>query len=332
MERRIQILNDDSVPGLSASYLDDDRGIGLGDLADLVLAGWNRSNVGALVSFARAISTTHPEFLEMVQGRRFRGLFAKSWASAFPELPASRALVARLEREKAVYEKDLADGEAESSELQLLLIREVIADNVAGFATTLGARDSELTIYRFVCPELPVWELLDWDYMTLAGFAFAMGAWQITRLLLGFFELVPDGDSLTCVLASGDEELIREIWVHTPDEVRAQCVGSWLKTAAALQLEVPFRWLLSLASEANLDEAVELMVEDRLVGALCEVEATGFDLARMRPARALHAGTGRCRWWPCQLHRFRRCLRQHCSPGTFVCCGVGRSSAMSRRH
>jgi hypothetical protein len=45
--------------------------------------------------------------------------------------------------------------------------------------------------------------------------------------------------------------------------------------------------MLGLASEANLDEAVELMVEDRLVGAPCEVEAMGFDLTRTRPARAL---------------------------------------------
>jgi hypothetical protein len=30
-----------------------------------------------------------------------------------------------------------------------------------------------------------------------------------------------------------------------------------------------------------------MMVENRLVGALCEVEATGFDLTRTRPARAL---------------------------------------------
>jgi hypothetical protein len=88
-------------------------------------------------------------------------------------------------------------------------------------------------------------------------------------------------------LASGDEELIREIWVHTPDEVRTQRIGAWLRAAAEFQLEVPFRWLLGMASDANLDLAVEQMVEYRLVGALCEVEATGFDLRRMRPARAL---------------------------------------------
>jgi hypothetical protein len=57
--------------------------------------------------------------------------------------------------------------------------------------------------------------------------------------------------------------------------------------AAALQLEVPFHWLLGLANDANLDEAVELMVEERLDGALCEVAATGFDLTRTCPARAL---------------------------------------------
>jgi hypothetical protein len=114
-----------------------------------------------------------------------------------------------------------------------------------------------------------------------------MGARAITRLLLGFFEVVPAGSSLTCALASGHEELMREIWVHSPDEVRARCIGTWLKSAAALQLEVPFHWLLGMADEAGLDRAVEMMVEDRLVGALCEVESTGFDFTRTRSARAL---------------------------------------------
>jgi hypothetical protein len=121
----------------------------------------------------------------------------------------------------------------------------------------------------------------------LMNFVFAMGARAITRLLLGFFEVVPTGNSLRCALASRDEELIREIWVHTPEEVRERAVGPCIQIAAVLQLVVVFRWLLGLASETNLDEAVELMVENRLVGALCEVEATGFDLKRTRRARAL---------------------------------------------
>jgi hypothetical protein len=272
---------------LAISYIEDDRGVTLGDLADLILAGWNRSNVGPLISFALSISVTIPGFLEMLQGSRFRGLLAKRWASAFPELPASRALGDRLEREKAVYEDALAARKAEPAEIQLLLITEVIADNAAGFAAMLGVRNPRLNISRIVCPELPMWEVLDWDVMTLADLVFAMGARKITRLLLGFFEVVLTVASLICALASGDEELIRELWVHTPDEVRMRRVGGWLKTAAALQLEAPFRWLLGMANVANLDRAVELMVDDRLVGAVCEVEAAGFDLTRTRPARAL---------------------------------------------
>jgi hypothetical protein len=124
MERRIQILNDDSAASLALLYLEDDRGVSWVDLADLVVAGWNRSNVGSLISFARAISMAHPGFLEMVDGKRFRGLFAKSWASAFPELPVSRALVCRLGREKTVCEEGLAAEVVESAELQLRLIRE----------------------------------------------------------------------------------------------------------------------------------------------------------------------------------------------------------------
>jgi hypothetical protein len=114
-------------------------------------------------------------------------LVAKSWASAFPELTTSRALVARLEKEKIVYEEALAAGSAEAAELQLVLVKEVIVDNVAGFAAALGARDPKLNISRVVCPELPVWELLDWDKMPLPDLAVAMGARAITRLLLGLF-------------------------------------------------------------------------------------------------------------------------------------------------
>jgi hypothetical protein len=127
--------------------------------------------------------------------------------------------------------------------------------------------------------------------MTLTDFVFAMGAREITRLLLGFFEVIPTGDSLHCALASGDEELIREIWVHTPEEVRSRRLGAWLRAAAALQLEVPFRWLLCLASDLSLERGVELLVEDRLVWALCEVEAARFDLTRPRSARALSRWT-----------------------------------------
>jgi hypothetical protein len=214
-------------------------------------------------------------------------LFAKSWAAAFPELPGSRAIVARLEREKVVYEDALRSGRAESARLQVLLIAAVMSDNAAAFAATLGARSPRLYILQFLCPDLSVWEVLNSDRVTLVNFVFAMGARAITRLLLGFFEVVPSADSLPCALASRDEELIREIWVHTPDEVRTRFVGSSIAAAAAFQLEVPFHWLLGLAGDADLDEAVEVMVENRLVGALCEVEATGFDLTRTRPARAL---------------------------------------------
>jgi hypothetical protein len=45
--------------------------------------------------------------------------------------------------------------------------------------------------------------------------------------------------------------------------------------------------MFGLANDAKLDEAVELMVKTWVVGALCELEATGFDLTRTPPARAL---------------------------------------------
>jgi hypothetical protein len=119
LERRIQRLDDDSAAGLSISYLEDGRGVGLADVADLVVADWNCSNVGALISFARAISAAHPEFLEMVRGKLFRGAFAKSWAAALPELPVSCALVARVEREKTMYDEAVVAGQVESAEAQL---------------------------------------------------------------------------------------------------------------------------------------------------------------------------------------------------------------------
>jgi hypothetical protein len=72
-----------------------------------------------------------------------------------------------------------------------------------------------------------------------ANFVFAMRAGEIARLLLGFFEILPNGDSLYCALASGDGELVREIWVHTPEEIRTRRVGARLNSAAALQVAVP---------------------------------------------------------------------------------------------
>jgi hypothetical protein len=53
MERRIQILDEDSAVSLTISYLEDGGGITMSALADLVLAGWNRSNAGPLISRAR---------------------------------------------------------------------------------------------------------------------------------------------------------------------------------------------------------------------------------------------------------------------------------------
>jgi hypothetical protein len=61
VDARIQILND-SATSLAISYLADRQDVGLAVLADLVAAVWNHSDAGALIWFARAISTAHLEF------------------------------------------------------------------------------------------------------------------------------------------------------------------------------------------------------------------------------------------------------------------------------
>jgi hypothetical protein len=134
----------------------------------------------------------------MVHGRRFRSLFAKSWAAAFPELPASRALVARLEGEKASYEEALAAGMVESAELQRVLMAEVIADNAAGFAAPFGVRNPTLGIFLIVCRELPVWEVLDCRTMALADFVLATGARKniASTLLVGHVGALGGWDNL----------------------------------------------------------------------------------------------------------------------------------------
>jgi hypothetical protein len=106
----------------------------------------------------------------------------------------------------------------------------------------------------------------------------------IIQLLLGFFEVIPSEDSPVCAWLLTDAEVVREIWVH---EVRRRWTGWWLNVAGALQLRIPFRWLSGLASDPNLNVAVELVIEKRFTGALCGVDATGFGLTRTRPARAL---------------------------------------------
>jgi hypothetical protein len=51
-------------------------------------------------------------------------VFAESCGSSFPDLPASRAILARPEREKERNERALTAGVVDPAELQLLLIME----------------------------------------------------------------------------------------------------------------------------------------------------------------------------------------------------------------
>jgi hypothetical protein len=129
--------------------------------------------------------------------------------------------------------------------------------------------------------------MLQWDRLSLFEFVLASGARAITRLLLGFFELVPGMNSVAAALASGDEELVREVWVRTSEEVGEGSIGWWLTFAARFQLEVPFRWLLGQANESQLDTAVEYLAACRFANAICAIERFGFDFGRRRPARAL---------------------------------------------
>jgi hypothetical protein len=105
--------------------------------------------------------------------------------------------------------------------------------------------------------------------------------------MLAFFEVTPASGTFCCALASGDEELVREVWVHSAPTVRSQRMGMWLAAAGLLRFDVAFRWLLGQATETQVDEAVETIADRCCAEAICTVEAAGFDLGRMRPARAL---------------------------------------------
>jgi hypothetical protein len=142
--RGVQILDGDFTASLAVSYLDG-RGIPIADLARIVLADWNRSNVGPLISFARIISIARPEFRTTVRVRHFRGLFAR----------AVGVTHSRLEREKTAYRDAL------TAEGQLRLIAAVMTDAAAEFAAVLGVREPSFNINRVVCPQMPVWGLLD---------------------------------------------------------------------------------------------------------------------------------------------------------------------------
>jgi hypothetical protein len=114
-----------------------------------------------------------------------------------------------------------------------------------------------------------------------------MGARDITRLLLDFSRsFLPRVRFTACWRRATRNSSTKSGFILL---LKCEREGSdrGLDAATALHLEIPFHWLLGMANGANLDRAVELIVEDRLVGALCEVEATGFDLTRTRPARAL---------------------------------------------
>jgi hypothetical protein len=102
------------------------------------------------------------------------------------------------------YEEALAAGKGKSVKSQPLLITEMSADNAAGFAATLGARDPSLTIARIVCPKLSAGAcVLDTTAISIANSVSAVGARAVTQLRLGSPKVIPAQYALRCALPSG---------------------------------------------------------------------------------------------------------------------------------
>jgi hypothetical protein len=120
-------------------------------------------------------------------------------------------------------------------------VNATLADDAQRFAMVLGGRNPKLLIFQAACPDASIWQVIYLRAAALLDFVAGSGAREVTRLMLGFFEVTPGPDTMSCALASGDEELVREIWVHSEPELRSICLGVWLSWAASLQFDVAFR-------------------------------------------------------------------------------------------
>jgi hypothetical protein len=104
--------------------------------------------------------------------------------------------------------------------------------------------------------------------------------------------LAPTGETLRQALASGSNELVRDVWILLTPLARAEGLVSFGKVAADFHNGEAFAWLLGFAGGEQLEEIAKFVGERHRAGPLMTLVKAGFDVARS-PGLAWHlAGTG----------------------------------------
>jgi hypothetical protein len=100
------------------------------------------------------------------------------------------------------------------------------------------------------------------------------------RFLVGFCGLEPTGETQRQALASGNNELVRDVWIQLTIMARAEGLVSFAEVAADFHNHIAFAWLVSFANESELEDIARFVAGRHRAGPLVTVVKTGFDVAR----------------------------------------------------
>jgi hypothetical protein len=182
--------------------------------------------------------------------------FGQSWAGAHPGLPGSKAYEAKVAKSLDIVQvaraKEMARAEEVAPvEVQEALLEATARDDVAAVGVILGGRcPGKMRIDRVCCPSASMWTKRECWSVQLLPTAVFMRARGVTRFLLGFFEVEVDFEVLLWAVVSGDEELMRSMWVRMPEAIRG--IAPLTPIAAEFGHDLVFRWLIGFANESEL--------------------------------------------------------------------------------
>jgi hypothetical protein len=262
--------------------------LSLAGFADVLVACQYHADTDALLEVVDIVASDlrYGAFISLVDGAPLAAGFAQSWAAAHPGLPGSKAYEAKVADLVEMAKSARVEEGAAPVEVQEALLEATARDDVAAVGVILGGRSPEkVPIYRDVCPAAPMWKMGDSAAVSLLATAVFLRARAVTRFLFGFFGVEADCWDLTWAVVSGDEELIRDMWIRVPEASRG--VAGLIQVAAEGRHDLVFRWLVGFADESELAVAATLCADNHLATALVALEEAGCDFTNPIAARAL---------------------------------------------
>jgi hypothetical protein len=118
------------------------------------------------------------------------------------------------------------------------------------------------------------------------------------RFLVGFCGLEPTDETLRQALASGNNELVRDVWNRLSEVVRVEGLVSFAKVSADFHNDVAFAWLLRFAEEEQLEKIACFVARRHRAGPLVTLVKAGSDITRS-PGLAVPLANDGCQHVDC---------------------------------